>query len=130
LDLFQYNTDLANEGVDVTIKHPITREDTDLTIKVLGSDSRVYRKHYGRLLKTFAGKSLIDEVAGEEFEQSNLDLVISSVVGWTNCDWKGEALECTPENVRMVLTECPFIKSQIEMFQAERRNFYKASSET
>lgn len=124
MDLTRYDVKSAAEkGADLHLKNPFDNEplmdgDKPVTITVLGRDAKAVQDARKEAEKRHA-KGDIDET-----ERGLLPLV-ASVVGWSGIEFDGKALDCTPENVRKVLTDprTDWIAEQIIPFTLSRRNY-------
>jgi hypothetical protein len=98
----------------VKIKHPVTDEEIGLTITLIPeSDQKVQaaqRKFLNERLQR--GK----KVTAEQIEAGTLSKVVSAISGWEwkGIAFKGEVPEFTEANVRKVLKELPWVRTQIE----------------
>ena len=116
---------VATERV-VEIKHPATDEPIGLTV-TLRPDShpevkKARREWTNERLKR-GGKVDADKV-----EALNLSLVIAAVGGW---DWgdgdlsfKGEKPDFTPANLRAVLKELPWVRTQLDEAAGDDAAFF------
>ena len=85
MDFNQFNLAApAEAGADVVIKHPVTGEDTDIVITVVGKDSATYRN----AAKRIAGEKLPDnaEDKNAELTKRGADLLASCIRGWKGLD--------------------------------------------
>lgn len=124
----------AESGVTIDIRHPKTNLPLGIQITVCGSDSetckRIQRKQINRRLELSA-RSRNNKVAmtAEEIEAEALDILVSCTKGWNTGDRKeieladDEWLPCTPENVRRVYEELPWLREQIDQEIGDRSNF-------
>lgn len=118
----------ADRGADCHIDHPVTDEPlytedgAPITIRVLGADSREFRAAITAAAERNAGKKRMSLDAADA---GAIDLLAKLVTGWKGIQWEGKPLDCTPENVRMFLTKFPPIRQQIDLFIADRSNFFK-----
>lgn len=124
-------------GVPVSILHPVTRLETGITVTVIGTDSetckKIQRKQLNRRLELQA-KTRNNKLSmtAEELEKEALDVLVACVVAWHTGERpeiemnEGEWLPCTPENVKRVLTELPWLKEQLDQEIGDRANFLPA----
>jgi hypothetical protein len=124
-------------GATVAILHPVTRLETGITVTVLGTDSdvckKVQRKQLNRRLELQTkSRSNKFSMTAEELEKEALDVLVACVVGWHTGERpeiemnEGEWLPCTPDNVKRVLTELPWLKEQLDQEIGDRANFLPA----
>lgn len=119
--------DLSKLGFKDTTQVNITLpngEPTDISIEVAGQDSDEFRKaevakRNRRLKAAQKGK----KITAEQLDEEGLDLLVNCTVSWQNVFWGKDEMECTPENVRKLYTEHPFIREQIDEAIADRTLF-------
>lgn len=126
-DLGEYKRNTTNTA-DIAIQHPVTGEDLGITIQVLSPDSDEYRKaalqlqnENIRYIRKNRGKT-----TAERISQEAMDLLVAITQGWSGVVENGQPVPFSPDNVRRVYTEYPFIKEQVDEFTADRRNFMKS----
>ena len=127
MDLGEFNTsDAHEEGADVTITHPITRQPTDVVITVKGCDSIAFRSAKKAMeRKTFqamaAGKDIDDEFA----ENLEIGILVAVTTGWSGLVEDGKPVKFNEKNVRRLYTLSPPVRDQVDRFMSSRRNFTK-----
>lgn len=112
----------------VEITNPATGEPTGIKITLAGPDSDAYRKIAMKVQNEqlqYAMKNR-GKTTAERLAANALETLIGATVSWEGLAEDGKELECTPENVRRVYTEFPFIKEQVDEFLGDRRNFFKS----
>lgn len=99
----------------MSIRHPNTGEvilDKDKkpsTIRVRGPHSPAFKAFLlNNDRAALRGNSVDEDYA--------LRFAVVATLGWTNIHWKGEVLEFTPENVRMLYSKCEWIGKQVGDF--------------
>ena len=133
MDLASLSIRQAEEGVTLTLKHPVTGgilTNTDgaaITLTVIGQDAAKYRQARNALIeKRPTGKT---QLPMSYLEAESLELSCAAVIGWSdNVVLDGQALAFSPANVRRVFVLLPWIKEQVDDFVAERSHFLPASS--
>lgn len=127
----------AEAGVPVEIRHPKTNLPLGITITVCGTDSDTYkkiqRKQLNRRLE-LSQRSRNNKLTltAEELEAESLDVLVACIKSWSQENRPeiefadGEWLPCTPENIRRVLEELPWLKEQIDQEIGDRSNFLPA----
>ena len=112
-----------NEGAEITIIHPVTREKTDLKITLLGIDSKAWRKAQKdmqrKVLAALANKSEIDE---DEIEVEALAAVTTE---WTGLVKDGQPVKFTKAACKALYKDAPAVRDQVDRFIGDRRNFIK-----
>ncbi len=131
---------LSEDGVFLNLKtidrEPLlSKAGKQVRVKLLGPDSDKYRGMFRKQMRTRiernapGGKEKAAEV--DEFvegEKDALDVMVACTVGWENVHAVGgDAVPCSPENVRALYTAYPVIRDQVDMFIAQRGNFLLAS---
>jgi hypothetical protein len=123
----------AERGADLHLEHPTTGEPLktedgkNITIRLLGNDSREFRAGLSEIAEKNVGKKRTSFASAEA---NGIELLARVTVGWQNVTYKGEALKCTPENVRTLYTEISWIKEQVDAFVADRSNFLKFAAKS
>lgn len=121
-----------DDGVEVEILHPVTGKATGLCVRVASYQSERVKAAQRRM----ANAALRDQKRNpkktatvEEIEEKTTDIIVAAVLSWEGFEKDGKPLECTPENVRMVV-ENPdlwFIAEQIDKAADDQLAFMKAS---
>jgi len=113
-----YSKEAANAGKRVALTEP-NGKPTDEWILVAGQDSDAYRKS-----ELAYRKKIADAVAtGEEMPDSGealLDRTVACVLGWSLED------ELTPESVKDLLNNAPYIRDLLEGVIFSRERFFGA----
>lgn len=130
-DLSTLDTKKAcNQPILIQLKHPATGELLPAYIPVLGPDSDVFqqsvREQVNAKLRREAflrnrGKP-IEAMTVEQTESETLDLLTALIYGseaeggmkWIGVEWKGQPLDFTIPNIKMILTELSWIRKQID----------------
>ena len=126
-DLAQFDTlaQAQEEGIDVPIKAP-DGSDTDIVIRVAGTDSARVRKARQKIADKYLRDRRRKALSSEELDERDLQLLSQAVISWTGVEFNGQALECTVENVDMVLRRLPFIREQVDAAVGDRAGFMKS----
>lgn len=124
MDIF----DIQANSRTIDIVHPVTQEPTGLKVTLLPrSDAKVeaaQRKISNRRLASRSTK-----VTAESLEADGLELLIAHVESWEwtgSATFQGKKIECTPENVRLVLKSASWIKEQIDREAGSSEAFFEA----
>lgn len=132
LDLKQYDTrDAANQGVTFWPTLPGETEPTDqFSLTVLGVDSDDFRAIQIAEARDSLGKGKRKSTGEEYSDQEIIDMVegraevvAALVKDWQGVALNGEELECSRDNVLMVLNQFPWLKRQINVFAGTVANF-------
>lgn len=118
--------DAHDEGADVQIFNPITGEDTEVYITVMGVDSiewqKAMKRQRSRVLAKLADKKELD--AGDEIDEE-IEQLVAITKGWKGIAENGEEYEFTPDRCRELYTKSPGLRTQVERFVTNRKNFIK-----
>jgi hypothetical protein len=132
LDLSQFDTSkLANEGARLYPVLPGQEEPTDqMYLVVLGSDSDAFRKvkiaEARKELARKKGKRDQNEWSDDELLElieGRTEIVATLVKDWHGVAINGKKLPCTPDNVKMLLDQLPWLKRQVNTFAAQVEHF-------
>ena len=115
----------AQEEAWLPIMHPVTGVETSMRIRLLSPDSERYRA-IDYSIRNAATQTLArrGRFSAEGMEESNMRLLVQATVGWEGVIFDGQEIEFTPANVKMVYTDFPFIREQVDRFLGDRRNFF------
>lgn len=111
---------------------PLTNDDgSNMSVEVYGSFSDQYRaivdaQQNLRIKKASKNGGKVT-FSAEEVRENRMNLVVGCVKSW-NITLNGECPECTPDNVRRIFTEYPFIRVAVEMAIETPDNFLESSS--
>mgnify|MGYP003118587636 CR=1 FL=1 len=112
-----YTTDDHNEGAEVEILD-YSDNPTGLFIKVVGMDSKIFRKEAKRQQKAYIES--IREKKDYDDENLLLDSLVESTLGWRGTDQKFSKKLC-----RELYSKAPYVKEQVDRFIGDRENFIK-----
>lgn len=134
--------DLANikqsDTTTVELKLPNAEETpllnpdgSPMSIEVYGSFSDQYRSIIDaqqnlRIKKASKNGGKVT-FSAEEVRENRMALAVGCVKSW-NITFNGKCPECTPDNVRQVFSEYPFIRLAVEMAIETPDNFLESSS--
>lgn len=120
--------EVADNGVMFTLLHPITRAETDIKIKIHGSDSKIYRDaqraNQNKRIKGMQ-KNRNFHMTADEIEIEALNMLALCTTGWENMEKDGKKVPFSPENAKLIYKENPWIREQIEEAIGDRSNFTK-----
>lgn len=116
----------VNNGSDLTIRHPVTGEKTDIVITLLSADSQKYQNGLNRLADKrsrmlLKGKRRNLSIA--ELRTENIELYAECTLGWKNISFDKTPFEYSRENAVALYTDFPWIFEQVEEFVEDRANF-------
>jgi len=120
-----------DEGVVITIYRKdgepyLAMDGTESTMTVVGSESKKYkaakRRATDRLLKSKRVK-----MAAVDVEASAVKMASSAVIAWHGWEDQKKELDCTQENVRLVLGMADHILDQVQEAITSHADFSSAS---
>lgn len=131
MDLSKFKVDSENQTAELQVLHPVTFEPLEnegkpVVIVLHGPDSqaqkKVVRGFQNDAIKQGMKKKKMN-ISSEQLEARALALDVASTADWKNLTYEGKQLKCTPENVKKVYSELPWLREQVEEFISERSNF-------
>lgn len=129
MDLLQLDSvSVANEGSELTVLHPATQEETDIKIILRGADSDEYRSNTRRRVEQMQRNAKLKnqpDMDVKDLEDKHIELLAGLTLSWTGVQKGEEDVPCTPENVKDIYTNWPWIKEQVNKFVEDRANFIK-----
>ncbi len=131
VDFSTYAPSLAEAGVAMPVRDPNGKPLDGVTITVAGGDServrRIQRANWnGR--RVMGGRRGGVMPTAEEAEADALATAVAATLAWTGIEFEGKALDCTPENAKMLYARVPVLRRQVEQFRDDELNFISASA--
>jgi hypothetical protein len=114
------------EGLDVEIVHPKTREPLGISIRIAGPDSKRQQDAVNRQIDARLRTQSAEPLTAEETRENNLRLLASSVITWSGVVLDGKPLDSTIDNAVLVFRRFPFIKEQVDAKAGNRAAFLTA----
>jgi hypothetical protein len=108
---------------------PMFDEETKqpVTISLLGSDSKRYtdfvHKAKNKRIQSIGRMGRRGRATSEEAEAEQLELAVKCTVAWAHIIYKGQKLEFSEANVRLLYTEVPVVYDQVVEFMEDRSNY-------
>jgi hypothetical protein len=119
---------ITTSAQTVDIIHPGTGEEIGLKLQVISRDDpavkRVQRRITDKRLKRGFRK-----VTAEQIDEENIEVLAAAVTNliWgKDASWGGKKLECTPENVKLLLGQA-WLRKQVEEAIGEDAEFFSAA---
>lgn len=110
-----------DRGAELTIKHPVTGEPTDIVLTIAGPDSDVQRRARLKMqdeLYAFRGRPPADD-----YDRMDIDRLARCVVSW-RVKRDGQDVPFTFSAVVKLLHEFTFIREQADQFAASRVDYF------
>jgi hypothetical protein len=113
----------CEQGLDVPIKHP-DGTPTDITFKVIGVDSKVFRQGHA----TLQAKLKLAEKRGKEIPHDDIEgeycrLMARCTLGWENLTDGGKDVPFSQDKAAEIYENYPIIKSQVFVALLDREAF-------
>lgn len=135
-DLSDLDTkEACNKPAEIEIRHPVSGVGTGIFWSLVGKDSDAYRGRIRamadeQLRRQAVGKGAADATL-DKLEQKNIDALVAATVGFRTGDdpfvtLKGEKLDFSAANARLILTEILPIREQVAEAIADLGNFMTA----
>lgn len=123
MDISSYQ--VADEPRPLKILHPITNEETDITVFCISPDHSDYK---GRAVEAVReGLDPAKKVDVSDVVDRKPEIIAAMVTGWEGIQVNGKAMKYTKANAVKLMKEYPWIQSQIDRFCGQRANFFKGS---
>lgn len=124
-------TAAADKGFELELLHPATKAPIGTFIGLIGKDSTVFKAHVratanGRLRKQAfqqrRGKD-VDVPTIEKIEADAIELLAACTTGWRNLELRGVQLPFSAINAKVIYTEFPWIREQVDEAIGDIENF-------
>lgn len=122
MDIESLYTVVAHEaGAEVRIRNPLTGKLTDIYIKVVGVDSKVYRKAKHKAMR--AAAIAMDENGELDDDDLACEILADATIGWRGMQSKGKSLPFSKKRAKDIYLNSPSIRDQVDAFTSKRANF-------
>lgn len=129
----------VDSGIEITINDPDNGKPLPGPVKVTVAGNwgklgrRGQRMFQQKLKQANLKEGELDPLDDEEWDKIDaalMTMMIPRVTAWTGVEWEGKPLECTPDNVKMLLSNPAlyWFADQLYVGAAKAANFMKASS--
>lgn len=126
LDLSEFDglRQAQEDGIEVTIVHPISGAPTSMKIFVAGPDSQ-RRLNMQRQLADARLRRRKFKMSGEDLEKEAKAIIAACVIRWEGFVEKGVEVPCNVQNVVDIFTRYPFVFEQVDEVAGDRVSFLK-----
>lgn len=127
--LFDLKNLMVAQTTEIELRHPVSKVGLGMFITIVGKDSDPFQAAQRARMNTRlheAKKSGANTPSAEQIDEENLTLLCKCVINWRTLILGGEEFPYTPENVRKLLTEYPWVREQIDEEVGDRGNFIKS----
>lgn len=127
MDLNKYNlSKSADAGADLALEDPVTGEELDVIITLLGSDSAAYRNKAREMQRdriSKMAKSRSKKLDLSVSEKEECELLAACTIGWDGIELDGVEIKFTYDEAVKLYLDFPWIKEQVDEFIGDRANF-------
>lgn len=126
MDLSKYNlTNCADRGAVLTVTNPVTGEpDAETTITCRGINCTDAQKVIAANRKR--GSTKTAKASEDDDVKQAIEVLAACIISWSGIERDGVLLDCTPENVREVLSNPGnvWLLKQLNTFVLDETNFF------
>lgn len=124
-----HTAEAANDGAEMQVRGPDGKP-RDCYIMLAGIDAPEWRtrqrtRQRAAIERAIAAASGADMQPAPTADDVDLDDLVAAVRSWRGFTTDGADYECTPDNVRALFTNAPYIRDQADAFIARRSNYIK-----
>lgn len=137
LNIYDALVTAQEEGIEISIEDPNTREPIGMKVKVAGPDSQRVKTAQRAFLDRQLAKKRSNKMKATELEEEATLTLAAAVISWSSDDGgknadtiplDGQRLPCTKANVLTVIRRFPFIREQIDAVVQDRADFFQTPS--
>lgn len=117
--------DKSEEGEILTILHPVTFAETDIKIRLAGSDSARYRNKVKKLAEKERGKRS-KTINLDAAERQGAEILAACTLDWKGIQRGGVTVPFSYENAVELYSDpnLRWLREQVDEFIADRTNFF------
>ena len=101
----------------------LSDDGAEIGITLVGKDSDVYRKAQRVVTNRRLSKKTNATLTAERLESEANEVLARCTISWTGVVYEGNELEFSFASAKMLYTQLPWVKEQVDEFVAERANF-------
>ena len=126
MDLKQFDVAAtAEKGVYLVLEHPVTGEELDAKIKLIGRDSSRFRNKMRDIAqKAAAAGKKRKTVDLEKADREGAELLAACTLGWVGIEEEGKPVPFSEAEAVRLYTDYRWIREQVDAFIADRANFF------
>lgn len=116
----------SEEGEILTILHPVTYEETDIKIKLSGTDSARYRNKIKQIAEREKGKKKNNGIDIDAIDKRGSEILASCTLDWKGIQRGGVDVPFTYENAVELYSDpnLRWLREQVDEFMSNRANFF------
>ena len=117
--------DKSEEGEVLTVLHPVTYTETDIKIRLAGSDSARYRNKIKKIAEKDKGKRK-NNFNLDAAERQGAEILAACTLDWKGIQRGGVDIPFTYENAVELYADpnLRWLREQVDEFIADRTNFF------
>ena len=120
MDLLQL---LPSDYFELTLKHPVTGDELDATIKVYGKDSSVFQNAIKQRAKAQIARKSKD-IDLDANDKDSIELLADCTQGWSGIAEGSKELVFSRDAAIALYTKYKWIREQIDIAIGDRANFF------
>lgn len=119
----------AENGAEMTIINiqtgtPMQGKDGEARIKLRGFDAETYRADLDREIARINEQKRKSASTPADNRKAEIEVLARNTLGWSNLmETQDKELEYSQANARMLYTNFPWLREQVQAFVEDRRNF-------
>lgn len=130
MDLAKFDTSKTSEkGAELVVLNPETFEETDIKLRLAGTDSSVYRNQIKARAEKAMNKGQKKQALDfDKSEREGCELLAACTLGWEGLEENGKPIEFSTEAAADLYMRHRWLKEQVDRFIGDRTNFFPKSS--
>lgn len=132
MDLRSVDTsNLDDDGVWMTVTHPVTGDDTDMRIKLLSVNSETYRDAENKILGKRYNRPTGTKVDPTDLKAQQAKLYATATLAWENVVLDGKEYPCNANNAYLLYQNSGYswLRKQVDAFIGTEANFLETIKE-
>ena len=126
MELFDYDlAKNAESGFTMKVRSPLTGEETDAVIELVGSDSKTYRRVRAEVMRKHAKLASEDKEYIADADQVNAEVYSKCITGWSGMTGEGKEIEFSESKAFELLSQFNWLCDQVANAVDNRLNFTK-----
>lgn len=111
------------EGAECNIADPLTKQPTDVYIKIMGADSAKWREQKKKQTNAVLEARANGKASSIDFDQMDVDALVAVTLDWRGIKSDGEDYEFTKANAKHLYENSPAVVNQLLAFLSDGANF-------
>jgi hypothetical protein len=116
----------AAQGAVMVVRNPVTNEETDFKITLIGKDAPRYTELRDQLYRGIASRrASLGKIDPADIKEADRTLFVGSTLGWEGLAEGGVALPFDPTTATRLYEQHDWLVEQVAQFIENRANFTK-----